>query len=100
MAVQVAEKLVVLDPTIAPTPTPTTLAPRLTDLNGKVVGLLDNSKMNSDRFLEHTVAILGEKYRFAAVLRKRKPSASKLAPPEIMEEFVEKCDLVITAVGD
>jgi hypothetical protein len=101
MAIDVEKRgLVVLDPTAEPAVGNASLAPRPDSLDGKVVGLLDNSKLNSDRFLDMLLEELSEQYNFAGVVRGRKPSASRVVPDETLKEFVEKCDVVITAVGD
>jgi hypothetical protein len=101
MAIGVEKKgLVVLDPTAEPVAGEVTLAPRPDSLDGKVIGLLDNSKLNSDRFLDMLAEELSERYSFAGIVRARKPTASRIVPDDTLREFVEKCDVVITAVGD
>ncbi len=69
------------------------------DLSGVRLGLLDNGKPNSDRFL----SLLAERFSADdAVLSRtlRKPSIGRLAPVQLVEELVEACDLVVTGVGD
>jgi hypothetical protein len=101
MATEVERKgLVVLDPTDESVAGQASLAPRPNSLEGKVIGLLDNSKLNSDRFLDMLVEELSERYKFAGMVRARKPSASRVVPEETLKELVDKCDVVITAVGD
>jgi hypothetical protein len=101
MVTEVERKgLVVLDPTAEPIAGEVTLAPRPDSLDGKTIGLLDNSKLNSDRFLDLLVEELSESYSFAGIVRARKPTASRVVPDETLKEFAEKCDVVITAVGD
>jgi hypothetical protein len=43
--------------------------------------------------------LLQEKYRPAEVLLKTKPTHMQGAPKPIMEEFVSRCDAVITGLG-
>ena len=101
MAVEVkSSRLVVLDPTVEPTIVEASLAPRLDSLDGKVLGLLDNSKQNADNFLTLLERELSQRYRLAQVVRARKPTASKVCPEEIASDLASKCDAVITAVGD
>jgi hypothetical protein len=88
--------LIVLDPTAQPVSARAELAPRLTDLNGRTVGFLDNGKPNSGRFLE----LLGGSTTVAATVVRRKPSIGRLAPPGLIDELAGRCDLVVTGVGD
>lgn len=101
MAVDVRVRgAVLLDPTVAPYEAEFAFAPRIQDLTGKRVGLLDNSKANSDKFLDEVLAILDARYHFADVVRMRKPTASRPVPEDMLEELKRRCDVVITAVGD
>ncbi|MBI3969211.1 MAG: hypothetical protein HY329_26515 [Chloroflexi bacterium] len=100
MAVQISQPVVCLDPTVEPTPMPFQLLPAVTALEGKVVGLVDNSKTNSDRFLHHLADILREQYNIADVVYAKKPSASKPIAGDQLEQVVDRCDVVIAAVGD
>jgi hypothetical protein len=43
--------------------------------------------------------LLQEKYRPVEVLLKTKPTHMQGAPKPIMEEFVSRCDAVITGLG-
>ena len=71
-----------VDPTgTDPGITPLDLSPRPTDLRGKRLGLLDNSKANSDVILHAIARILNEQYEFADVFYTKKHSAS--LPPSL-----------------
>lgn len=74
------------------------LARRLTELSGKVLGLVDNSKQNADLFLDRVFEALSRTYAWKDVLRIKKPSGS--VPASFTPEFFERCDLVINAFGD
>ena len=76
------------------------LAPRLTTLRGKRVGLLDNSKANSEPILRTIAGILDAEFGLAEVVHLTKHSASLPPRPEIMEELHRRADVVITGVGD
>ncbi len=95
-----ATRFKLLDPTVEAIPDHTILAPRPEDLNGKVVGLLSNSKRNADKLLHDIYALLQDTHEFKDVVFLDKGDASRLAPKEIMDELLEKCDVVITATGD
>jgi hypothetical protein len=88
----------ILDPTMRAAGT-AMLAPRLTSLRGKRVGLLDNSKEKADIFLIELAACLAERFTLADVVQRRKPAYSRVAPPAIIEELRQSCDCVITAMG-
>jgi hypothetical protein len=94
------QKLVLVSPVNQPTPTTSTFAPRLTSLQGKRVGLLDNSKSRAGQLLDAVATALHAQYGFADIVRHRKPSASKPVAPEVIEDFARTCDLVIVGVGD
>jgi hypothetical protein len=93
-------KLVLISPVNEATVAESALAPRLSSLRGKRVGLLDNSKSKADRILEMVAAILNTRYGFTNVVHHRKPSASKPASPKAIKELATTCDLVIVGVGD
>lgn len=93
-------KLVLISPVNQAMVAESTLAPRLPSLAGKRVGLLDNSKNKADRLLDTVATILHEQYGFTDIVRRRKPSASKPADPQVVEELAKTCDLVIVGVGD
>jgi len=92
--------IVVLDPTSGPVVERASRAPRPTSLEGKRVGFLDNSKTNSDKILRYLDEMLRERYGIAASLHRRKPTASRVVPPETLEEMLRECDVVVPAVGD
>jgi predicted GTPase len=94
------QKLVLVSPVNEPEPAESTFAPRVADLRGKRVGLLDNSKSNANKMLDAMAAILDRQYGFAEIIRYRKPSASKPVAPEVIEEIGKTCDVVIVGVGD
>ncbi len=94
------QKMVLIRPVNEPDMAESPYAPRVADLQGKRVGLLDNSKHNANKMLDAVVAILDQQYAFSNIIRHRKPSASKPVAPEVIESLGESCDLVIVGVGD
>jgi len=77
------------------------LATRFPDLSGKVLGLLDNMKVNCDFFLDRLEELLPERFKIEDVIRRKKSAgAGKVAPPEVLQELAESCDAVIHAFGD
>jgi hypothetical protein len=69
-------------------------------LAGKVVGFIDNAKPNFNFLADDLADLLVSKYGVKAVLKRRKKAASIPAPPEMMREIVDACDVVITGSGD
>jgi hypothetical protein len=77
---------------------PEPLAPRTNDVHGRTVALLDISKNRGAEFLdrvEHHLQACG-----ATTLRLRKPSFSRPAPAELIEQIAADADLVVEALAD
>ncbi len=91
--------LKMLDPRGSVTTTDRVPMPGLDTLKGKIVGIIDNGQSNSTAMFHELKNILLEKYRPAEVLCKTKPTHMQGAPQAIMEEFINRCDAVITGLG-
>ncbi len=77
------------------------LAPRrFTSLDGVRLGLLGNSKLNADAVLLAIGDLLKEHYAIDSVIVRSKPTFSKPAPDEIVEELIRGADVIVTGVGD
>ena len=100
MATGTRQRLQLVDPTTQPTTVEFNGAPRLRDLSDKRVGLIDDSKTNAKQLLDEVASLLDRRFGITAVKYHRKPSASKPATPEIIQEMAEECDYVIVGVGD
>ena len=74
------------------------LAPRPASLDGRVIGLLNNTKDLVDVLLDEVKNLLQKDYPRAKFRHFRKESVSGAAP-DLMEEMAT-CDAVVTAVGD
>ena len=70
------------------------------DDNYTVFHLVDNTKFNSDRLLLKIAAILERDYGAKGHIIRRKHNAGVPAHDEIINEFIEKCDVVVAGVGD
>jgi hypothetical protein len=91
----------ILDPTVpADAATDTAVAERVPDLAGKVLGLLQNGKVNGDALLDLVRAELAARYGLRGVVVVRKPSASRVAEPAVLDRLARECDAVVTAIGD
>ena len=75
------------------------LAPRLTDLRGKTIGLLDIGFPNGNFFLDRVEELLKEHYGVAQVIRHAKPSPTRVAKKEVREDILSRCDAVIEALS-
>ncbi len=74
--------------------------PRFPDLNGKTVGLLDNSKPNADKLEERFAELLRERLDVAKVVRRRKLTAQQGAPKEYLDELAAEADFILSGLGD
>jgi predicted GTPase len=91
--------LKMLDPRAAVNTKDRPMVPGLDTLEGKVIGIIDNGQANSTTMFQELAKLLEEKYRPAEVLFKTKPTHMQGAPKATMEEFVSRCDAVITGLG-
>ena len=73
---------------------------QFTDLRGKVVGFLDNSKPNADKLAERFAELLKEKYGVAGMVTRRKLTAQQGAPKQYLDELASQADFVISGLGD
>jgi hypothetical protein len=89
-----------LDPTAEVTAQGIAYVDRPASLEGKRVGLIDNTKFNSDRLLEKIGAILKAEYGVAETRTFRKHNASVPAHEEIIVELRRGFDAMIAGVGD
>ena len=89
----------VLDPTVGEAVSATTAMPGLASLEGRRVGLLDNSKVNVRQVLDHVEEILRSQHGVKEVVRLKKLDPSRPAPPTVLAEMTG-CDAIISAVGD
>jgi hypothetical protein len=89
-----------LDPTAEVTPQGIAYVDRPASLEGKRVGLIDNTKFNSDRLLEKIGAILKAEYGVAETRMFRKHNASVPAHEEIIVELRRGFDAMVAGVGD
>jgi hypothetical protein len=75
------------------------MARRLESLEGTLIGVLDNSKFNTDRIFQLVERSLRENYGVREVIWRRKHNFSQPAPGPLVAEL-SACDAVITGIGD
>ena len=88
-----------LDPTGDLVNTGAHLAPRPADLNGKVIGFLDNGYSNVDVLLAKLEALLSSRYAFAGIVRRCIASPQGTATKEMLDQIAQECDIAVTGVG-
>jgi hypothetical protein len=90
----------ILDPTVEPRQQPLTYVARPDSLRGKRIGLVENTKYNSDRLLQRIGDILVKEHGAASARMWRKRNSSVPAHDEIIDEARRGVDVVVAGVGD
>ena len=92
-------RLTVFDPTADGPEGQDALAARFNTLDGKVVGLLNNTKDRSDVVLDELEQRLREQFPGIDIRHYRKQSVSGITP-DIKDQVVDEVDALITAAAD
>jgi hypothetical protein len=92
--------LEIFDPTVVPETEKIDFVPRPQSLNGLKVGLVDNTKHNSDVLLQKIAERMKDKHEIELALLHRKKSASDYVAPDAIDELKKKSDFVIAGIGD
>ncbi len=79
---------------------PMSTAPRVAQIAGLRLALLDNTKWNANKLLRGVRDQLAGKHELAAINYYRKESFSLNAAPELISEIAANNDIVVTAIGD
>ena len=90
----------ILDPTVEVSTQTIKFVARPGSLAGKRVGLVENTKFNSDRLLQKIGDILVTDYGAAEARMWRKHNASVPAHEEIVQELRATCDVMVAGIGD
>ena len=90
----------ILDPTVEIATQSIKFVDRPGSLAGKRVGLVENTKFNSDRLLQKIGDILVADYGAAEARMWRKHNASVPAHEEIVQELRASCDVMVAGIGD
>ena len=81
-----------------------TLAPRLSDLSGKTIGLLWNAKPSGDVINQHTARLLSTKFddvRFREYIGSvNVVGVVRHATTEDVDMIAKECDAVVGSLGD
>jgi hypothetical protein len=92
--------ITIFDPTTTPKEQPLQYASRPVSLQGKKVGIVDNTKFNSDKLLLKIGKILEEQYGVQGMLLRRKQNSGVPVHDEILNELGAECDVIVAGVGD
>jgi len=89
---------ILLDPTSELKPCNMVPLPRLRDLSGKTVGLLDISKPRGDIFFNRIEKLLNN--YGVNTMRYKKPTFTRIAPIELKQTIVMECDAIVESLAD
>ena len=64
------------------------------------LGILDNSKANADHLLNLIIEGVKKEFKVYSVVIKRKPTSSRPATEQVLDELAQEADLVISAMAD
>jgi hypothetical protein len=90
----------IYDPTTEVTARRIAFVPRPKSLEGVRIGLVDNTKHNSDQLLLRIAKLLERDHGAKAHVIRKKKSAGAAPHAEIVEEFKANCDVIVAGVGD
>jgi hypothetical protein len=76
------------------------LAPRHQVLQGKRIGILDNTKSNADVLMLRLAGMLQEAHGVAEIIHRRKAHAAIGATEDLLDEMAAQCDMVLLGSGD
>ena len=89
-----------IDPTAAPVTREVRLAPRPADLRGLRLGLVENTKFNSDTLLRKLADRLRDRHGITMTHMARKRSPSHEVEEAAIADLKARSDVVISGIGD
>ncbi len=90
----------IYDPTTEVSGRKINFVPRPKSLQGLRIGLVDNTKHNSDQLLLRIAGLLEKEHGAKAHVIRKKKSAGSAPGPEMIEEYKKSCDIIVAGVGD
>ena len=101
MSERIAPGVILVDPTgHRADETESHISPRLSDLRGVRLGLLDNTKANAEIILRKVADILDAKYEFSEIYYTKKHSSNLPPKPDVLADLHSNADVVIAGIGD
>jgi hypothetical protein len=92
------EDVILYDPTAEPRAIDARLASRLATLDGKRIGILDNSKANAGTLMLAVARRLQERHGAGEIVKREKPVAGPPSPAILAD--LERCDLALVGSAD
>ena len=92
--------LQIYDPTLGASSRSAKFAPRPKSLAGLRIGLVDNTKHNSDQLLLRIATLLEKEHGAKSHIIRRKKSAGAAPHAEMVEEYRANCDVIVAGIGD
>ena len=89
-----------LSPATAVSANTVPLAKRVPTLEGRVVGLLNNSKSGTRPFLDRVEELLQSEHGVSRIIRYDKKAAALPVPDEMLEAAIRECDVVVNGIAD
>ena len=93
-------RIIVLDPTAQSKRKGITMAIRPQNLEGKVLGIVWNSKPGGDILLGKFAERLNKRFKLSRILKHKKPGSSRGIDEDSLNELSAECDFVIVGIGD
>ena len=93
-------RLEILDPTVEARKQPLTYVARPDSLRGKRIGLVENTKFNSDKLLLRLGDRLARRYGMTVARMVRKRSPSHEVDEAAIEALRKQSDFVVSGIGD
>jgi hypothetical protein len=90
----------ILDPCPEDAPETRGRSAALSNIAGKVIGLLENRKYHADVFLQELQRVLEQEYRVKKVVYATKFSYSAPCAAETLDALVGECDAIIHGIAD
>ena len=90
----------VMDPRGETPPASVSMAPRPSGLDGKTIALVDNTKINAGNLLDKLTSLLAAEAEPARIVRYSKTDATRPAPPVLISQIANECDIAVLAIGD
>jgi hypothetical protein len=90
----------IFDPTVSSVMEKISFAARPHNLEGLKIGLVDNTKYNSDLLLLKIAERLVKKFQMEIVRMHRKKSASDYVTDEAIVDLKKRADFVLAGIGD
>ena len=92
--------ITIYNPSSKPVPKVLKTASRKTPLKGSILGIIDNSKPNSDTVLKRVAEKLNSQFDVKEIVWSKKPTASLPITNDEIQKLARKCDFVLAGVGD